>query len=71
VDDAELLIGGKSLSPKKANRASLALLAKVPRSDRCLINNYKEKKNYIYYIYSGFQKLCTTSLQYKLLMLLS
>jgi len=50
VDDAELLIGGKSLSPKKANRASLALLAKVPRSDRCLINNYKEKK-IIYIIY--------------------
>jgi len=50
VDDAELLIGGKSLSPKKANRDSLALFAKVPRSDRCLINNYKEKK-IIYNIY--------------------
>jgi hypothetical protein len=50
VDVAELLIGGKSFSPKKKNRASLALLARVPRRDRCLINNYKEK-NYIYYIY--------------------
>jgi hypothetical protein len=51
VDVAELLIGGKSFSPKKENRASLALLARVPRRDRCLINNYKEK-NYIYYIYN-------------------
>jgi len=51
VDDAELLIGGKSLSPKKANRDSLALLAKVPRSDRCLINNYKEKKKLYIILY--------------------